>query len=333
MVNIDYIIPTYSKSSIVKRGLDVLCKQTMKDCLCVTLVNDCSPNTDCDYQDLIDEYKNKLNIRVIKTSKNVGAGLARQYGIDNTSNPYIMFQDDDDMLSSDYAIEDFVKAVSNADDTVRSVVSGWIEVDSAGNILNEKSGADMNTCIVRLIYRSIIEEYNISFDPDISRIFEDYDFATKYLYVIRNNSFKEIYLDNNYYVYVRDNAESVMNTANIQKVDLYYALVEFKKYKFLKEHLVNDDELWETLNSAFEKSFFALCRIAKNPCVCKDELMRLISLIDEFYSDLGDEYEVQSNSIIYNLSNSDVIVNIDTYYDYFMSNPHNLTDEILKVLT
>ncbi len=55
-IKIDYIIPTYYDSSVVKVGLDKLCKQTMKDSLHITLVNDCSPNTDCNYQDIIDEY-------------------------------------------------------------------------------------------------------------------------------------------------------------------------------------------------------------------------------------------------------------------------------------
>ncbi len=56
MIKIDYIIPVYNESKVVKRALDVLAKQTMKDSLHITLVNDCSPNTDCNYQDIIDEY-------------------------------------------------------------------------------------------------------------------------------------------------------------------------------------------------------------------------------------------------------------------------------------
>lgn len=330
MIKIDYIIPTYNKSSIVKKALDCLCKQTMKDSLCITLVNDCSPNTDCNYQDIINEYKDKLDVRVIKTPENIGTGMARQFGIDNTTHPYIMFQDDDDMLSSKYAIEAFVKEVEKADESVISIVSGWKETDSKGNILAEKSGKDMCTCIVRLIYRDILDKYGIKFDPDMSMIFEDKDFGMKYLYILNKYGYTEKYLNDNYYVYIRDNEFSTMNNTSVYKTDLYHAILKFKEYKFKQEHEEDNNILWKLLNEAFELSFFSIIRNIVNPGISKNDLTLLRNIIEDNYDKLEDEYEIQKNSIIYNLKNLGLLDNIEENYNIFLSNPFGLIDALME---
>ena len=330
MVKIDYIIPTYNKSNIVSKALECLCKQSMKDSLCITLVNDCSPNTDCNYQDLINEYKDKLDVRVIKTPKNVGTGMARQFGIDNTTHHYIMFQDDDDILASEYAIEDFVKELEKADESVISIVSGWKETDKEGNILAEKSGKDMCTCIVRLIYRNILDKYGITFDPDTSMMFEDKDFGMKYLYILNKYGYTEKYLNKNYYVYIRDNEFSTMNNTSVYKTDLYHAILKFKEYKFKQEHEENDNVLWNILNEAFELSFFSIIRNIVSPGISKNDLTLLRNIIEENYDKLGDEYEIQENSIIYNLKDLGLLNNVEENYNIFLSNPFELIDALME---
>lgn len=330
MVKIDYIIPTYNKSNIVSKALECLCKQSMKDSLCITLVNDCSPNTDCNYQDLINEYKDRLDIRVIKTPKNVGTGMARQFGIDNTTHPYIMFQDDDDILASEYAIEAFVEEVEKADESVISIVSGWKETDKEGNILAEKSGRDMCTCIVRLIYRNILDKYEIKFDSDMSMVFEDKDFGMKYLYILNKYGYTEKYLNKNYYVYIRDNEFSTMNNTSVYKTDLYHAILKFKEYKFKQEHEENDNVLWNILNEAFELSFFSIIRNIVSPGISKNDLTLLRNIIEENYDKLGDEYEIQENSIIYNLKDLGLLNNVEENYNIFLSNPFELIDALME---
>ena len=96
MFDIDLIIPCYGKSELINRGVASLATSWKKEFIHVTLVNDCSPNTDCNYQDLVDRYKDFLDIRVIKTPENYGQGLTRQYGIDHTKHDWFMFMDEDD---------------------------------------------------------------------------------------------------------------------------------------------------------------------------------------------------------------------------------------------
>lgn len=330
MIKIDYIIPTYNESCVVKKALDCLCNQSMRDSLCITLVNDCSPNTDCNYQDLINEYKDRLDIRVIKTPENVGTGMARQFGIDNTTHPYIMFQDDDDVLASEYAIEAFVKEVEKADKSVISIVSGWKEIDKEGHILAEKSGKDMCTCIVRLIYRDILDKYGIKFDSDMSMVFEDKDFGMKYLYILNKYGYTEKYLNENYYIYIRDNEFSTMNNISVYKTDLYHAVLGFKRYKFKQEHGENNDALWSTLNEAFELSFFSIIRNMVNPGISRNDLMLLRNMIESNYNKLEDEYEIQENSIIYVLKDLGLLNNVEENYGIFLSSPFELIDALME---
>ena len=114
MFDVDLIIPCYGNSEIIEKGIASLAIQWHKEYLHVTLVNDCSPNTDCDYQDLVDKYKNFMDIRCIRTPGNGGQGLARQFGIDNTSHEYFMFMDEDDQLGNGVAFSQFVGAVECA---------------------------------------------------------------------------------------------------------------------------------------------------------------------------------------------------------------------------
>lgn len=113
MFDIDYIIPCYGTSEIIRPGLRALANQWHSEYIHVVLVNDCSPNTDCDYQDLVDEFSSYLDIRCIRTPENAGQGQARQYGIDHSSHEYFMLQDEDDLLATPLAVSMFVGAVED----------------------------------------------------------------------------------------------------------------------------------------------------------------------------------------------------------------------------
>jgi glycosyltransferase involved in cell wall biosynthesis len=61
----------------------------------VLLVDDCSTQ---DIASIVDSYKDKLSIRYIRNAENVGCGMTRQKGIDETKADYITFLDSDDIL-------------------------------------------------------------------------------------------------------------------------------------------------------------------------------------------------------------------------------------------
>jgi glycosyltransferase involved in cell wall biosynthesis len=104
-------MPIFYPSNIVRKALTMLAWQERKEEIEVILINDCSPNTDCDYKDLLDEFNTQLNIKYLKTENNSGPGVARQLGLDNCSCDWVMFHDDDDTLNNPYVIEAYLDEI------------------------------------------------------------------------------------------------------------------------------------------------------------------------------------------------------------------------------
>ena len=100
MAKIDIIVPTYKAEKTLDRVLASIYMQTIRDELNVYVVNDCDG---IDYSPLLVKWD--LNITYLTTPKNSGAGMARQFGLDNSDNEYVMFIDSDDCLASAFACE------------------------------------------------------------------------------------------------------------------------------------------------------------------------------------------------------------------------------------
>jgi glycosyltransferase involved in cell wall biosynthesis len=93
-VNLEIIIPAYNCETTLKRTLNSLVAQTNK-AFTVLLVDDCSTQ---DIRTIADDYKDKLSIQYVRNTENVGCGMTRQKGIDETKADYITFLDADDIL-------------------------------------------------------------------------------------------------------------------------------------------------------------------------------------------------------------------------------------------
>lgn len=225
MFDVDLIIPCYGNSEIIEKGIASLAIQWHKEYLHVTLVNDCSPNTDCDYQDLVDKYKNFMDIRCIRTPGNGGQGLARQFGIDNTSHEYFMFMDEDDQLGNGVAFSQFVGAVECANfvyDQGGAIICGEdgkpVDKEDAKPVALVSGPLfvfDNNTSYTidnvnrvwvnsKLYNRSFIRKHNIRFNVEQSRHAEDYFWMSCFFYAVDNDpDYQSILLDNSgiYYLW------------------------------------------------------------------------------------------------------------------------------------
>ncbi len=207
MFDIDYIIPCYGSSDVIRPGLRALANQWHSEYIHVILVDDCSPNTDCGYQDLVHEFKPYLDIICIKTSKNVGQGLARQFGIDNSTHEYFMFQDEDDMLANPLAVSLFIGAVEDniykkLDGNENTYVlndKGEFVIDSEKKPVAIVSGPlfefdDHHTRVIeasnriwvnsKLYNRNFMQLHNIQFNEAQSKHAEDYYFMSCFFYAL-----------------------------------------------------------------------------------------------------------------------------------------------------
>ena len=225
MFDIDFIIPCYGSSELINKGIASIATQWKKEFIHVTLVNDCSPNTDCDYQDLVDRYKDVLDIRCIRTPENYGQGLTRQYGIDHTEHDYFMFMDEDDMLGSPLAVSTFVGAVEGAnikfnEDGVTytidengkpieidnpqpvAIVSGPLFEfdDNHTHVIENTNHVWLNS---KLYNRTFIKKHNIRFNEAQSRHAEDYFFTSCFFFCLDHDpEYKGVILNNDGLFYI-----------------------------------------------------------------------------------------------------------------------------------
>ena len=109
MIKYSIITANYNGFNLMDRYFLSLSKQKLKD-FEIIVIDDCS--TDDSYKKLTD-YKKKtdLNMKVLKTPKNSGPGVARNMGIDVAEGIYITFIDNDDWVDDSF-LEDIDKLLS-----------------------------------------------------------------------------------------------------------------------------------------------------------------------------------------------------------------------------
>ncbi len=99
MPKLSVIIPVYNAQDYIKRCLDSVVNQTLKD-IEIICVNDCS--TDSSLQ-ILEEYTLKhKNLKVIDCKVNGGESVARNIGLENASGEYLAFVDNDDAIDLDF---------------------------------------------------------------------------------------------------------------------------------------------------------------------------------------------------------------------------------------
>lgn len=93
-IKFSIIIPIYNRHDTIKTCLSSI-YSSLYDNLEVILVDDCSDNG---FEYLLKEYS---SLNILKTEKNLGAGIARQVGLEAATGDYITFIDSDDYIESD----------------------------------------------------------------------------------------------------------------------------------------------------------------------------------------------------------------------------------------
>lgn len=265
-IKIDYIIPCYYEENNLRRSLEALSKQTRKDALKVIVVNDCSPNTPCGYQDVVDEYRDRLDITLVKTDCNSGPGLTKQLGIDSGTSDYFMIQDDDDEIASDDVIEGFIKVIEEhkSDNNIASILGDTGLCDDNFNIYEVHRDSFEHG---RLFYRKFMQEHNIRYTYELSLLFDDAMINDKITLVIINDNFQNIQLDKLCYLYRTGLKGSVSNS--------------FTRYMHLYKYIALDMELLKFNDSVYGLNTDA--RVYK--CISKklfDIMLIMISLHSKY---------------------------------------------------
>ena len=176
---IDVIIPAYNvPDHILFRCLASIAHQDIASELEVTIVDDAS--TKQNYAEVAKNFESMLKIHLLRYETNGGPGVARQYGIDHTSNGYMTFIDADDTFNGAFALKALRNGIEMNDGIFQMCVGVFDEVHEMG--LKQGDGPllmphenDLVWMFGKLYRRSFVDRYNIHFHES-SRANEDNGF-------------------------------------------------------------------------------------------------------------------------------------------------------------
>ncbi len=172
MPKVSVIVPAYNSSKTIVRCLAGLVMQTLDD-IEIIVVNDCS--TDDTLQILTDcEAKFPQRLMIINLSENLGAGGARNVGLEYASGEYIGFVDSDDEVVTTMYEKLYSAAAANNYDIVDSGYFNESEDNAMVHTSDELTGilddhkrseliASGGYMVTRIFRKSLIDRLNIHF--------------------------------------------------------------------------------------------------------------------------------------------------------------------------
>lgn len=198
MKEIAVIVPTYKAHDTIGRLLGSIIQQTAVDKLHIYIVNDADGT---DYRYLVHDFGRYVKITLIEMEENGGPGVARQVGIDNSSEPFIVFADSDDTFAGPFALQTLYKTITENDQFVM-ISGGFIEELKSGKYFLHAQ--DYLWVHGKIYKRSFLEKYSIHFNE--TRANEDMGF--NYQIKIIDNALEKIGYINEviYYWHYYDNS-------------------------------------------------------------------------------------------------------------------------------
>lgn len=202
---IDVIIPAYKAQGTILRTLSSIACQSVIDKVTVTIVNDADG---IGYKKFVDMFKPFMDIKEITMKENGGPGVARQCGIDNTSNPYFTCIDADDTFYGAFALEILLVGMEK-DQINHMVVGSFIEQHENLRFLNHPQ--DMVWMFGKMYRRSFIDKYKVRFN--YTRANEDNGFNT-WIRLISSEHEKIMFLnDGVYFWHFKEDSITRINNA------------------------------------------------------------------------------------------------------------------------
>lgn len=265
MCKVSVIIPVYNASDYIEKTLDSLISQNFKD-FDVIIIDDGS--TDDSVKTINNYLKNKKLGYKIYTQDNLGVSAARNLGLIKSTSEYIIFLDDDDIVTPNHIENLYNKTIEHKSDSTFTYLSkvknnellteyseynklNNRETVSADNLIKLELLMEIPFSFVELIYKKeLIEKYNIQFNEN-SIYGEDTDFALKYLThcddIAINHEFS--------YLYIQADS-SATSTTFLERFQFINLLEEYVNYynKYSKTNNLDIENL--VLNNRIPKAIF-----------------------------------------------------------------------------
>lgn len=241
MAKVSIIVPVYNVEKYLRKCLDSLINQTLKE-IEIICVNDGSKDNS---PKILEEYAKKDNRIIVINQENAGLSVARNSGIDIAKGEYIGFVDSDDWIDLDYYEKLYYSATSNDTDIA---VGGIIRVTGIKKkkflnfekeTLTDNANLKFELCDVpeksyvwNKIYKTEkLKEIGLEFEKGI--FYEDCIFTPQALFYLG----KIVTVPNIYYYYLRRGNSTVKQRSEKANADSVYA--HKKANDFIKEHNID----------------------------------------------------------------------------------------------
>ena len=239
-MKISVIIPVYNSSTYLRKCLDSVVNQTLKD-IEIIVINDGSTD---DSKNIIEEYLCKYKNIIFIDQENKGIGKTRNIGIKKATGEYITFVDSDDYIKENMLEEYYKYAKKHNFDLV---IGSYIKKINNKEIIFEnnkfKTGNVKTTPQIlylieygpwaKLYKRETLINNNIYFDE--KRKYEDMPFVSKAL--LKSKLIGQI-IEPYYYYIIHNNSETT--TMDKRVFDILDILKEIKDY-YKREYYLRDE--------------------------------------------------------------------------------------------
>lgn len=303
MKKVSVIIPVYNVENYLRKCLDSLVNQTLKD-LEIIVVND---GTTDNSQEIIDEYVKKFPKKVVSIiQENGGQGAARNTGLLHAKGEYIGYVDSDDYVEENMYEELYKKAKEEDSDIV---ICGNNVVKENYDFLS-KEEVDKEFLLGKMAVWNKIYKKNIIVDNKIqfrSKVwYEDLDFTMKVYF----SSKKISYVDKPLYNYLLREG-STMNNNNIKRnlelIQAFDSLIDYCKDKKIYNKVKDEIEFL----CIYHMYIFAITRVLNT----NNNYKAKIAIINKFRDYINSNFPnfkqnkylyllPKRRKLIYNLINS-----------------------------
>ncbi|MFB4474459.1 glycosyltransferase [Oceanobacillus caeni] len=281
MIKVTIGVPNYNSEKYISQGLDSFEKQTMnKDEFEVLIVDDCSTDNSLD---VINSYKDKLNITVKQLPENSGGpGAPRNKIIEHAKGEYIFFVDSDDYIHKDALNDMYNFAKENNSDVLLAKMKG-VNGRGAPQSMFKLTESNVDLYNSRIIYTlsptkmfrtSLLRDNNIYFPIGLKSA-EDQIFTMRaYL----QSNVISVLSDKDYY-YATAHEGPHMNSAYVSPNDFYKVMSDIVDEIYAtNEPMERKDKLTaEFLNRHFNFSRTKNFSIKNNNEEEKEKWMRALS--------------------------------------------------------
>lgn len=288
MKKVSVIIPVYNVENYLRKCLNSLVNQTLKD-IEIIVVND---GTLDNSQEIIDEYVKKYPKKVVSIiQENGGQGAARNTGLLHAKGEYIGYVDSDDYVEENMYEELYKKAKEEDSDIV---ICGNNVVKENYEFLS-KEDVDKEFLLGKMAVWNKIYKKNIIVDNKIqfrSKVwYEDLDFTMKVYF----SSKKISYVDKPLYNYLLREG-STMNNNNIKRnlelIEAFDSLIDYCKDKKIYNKAKDEIEFL----CIYHMYIFATTRVLNTNNKYKDK----IEIINKFKNYINSNFpNFKQNKYIY----------------------------------